>query len=220
MQNRFTATFFLTKAMNILPASNQISDWQTERASRLHRACLALETAIKNGGKICKSIRHVASGHNARQFKSDASRRMQLSAPTLRRMWQVWRRGGRLPSAFRLKYRPVRAAIPAPVLIRFTQFVAATRQPSLKKAWQNFSNRPGSFCRAHNSRKPVKISYCQLCRYFTAANFYRLQAHLKAIQTEQLNLAQLRLAITADIRRQLPDQLPGRRVGREITFEI
>jgi hypothetical protein len=206
--------------VKLLLFSNPIPDWQTERASRLHRACLSLQLALHNGGKICKSIRHVARRYNGRQFKSDPARRMRLSALTLRRAWKIWNQGGQMASAFRLKYRPKRAAIPAPVLVRFAEFAACNSVPSLKTAWQKFAARPGSFRGGRGVRKPLKISLCQIYRYFPAADFYQMQSHLKTIRAEQLNLAQLRLKVTAAIRRQLPDRVPGRRLKREINFEI
>jgi hypothetical protein len=196
------------------------ADWQSERAGILHRACGALQSAVQAGKPVCKSLQLISRRYHGRPFKADPSRRLQLSPLTLRRAWNAWRRGGEVPSAVRLKFRPAVPAVPAPLLVRFAEFCASTRQPSFKTAWQRFTAKGSTFGRGRRAGQPPKVSLAQVRHHFGVGNFYRMQASLCAIQEEQLKLARLRLKVTADLRHRLPDKLPGRRVNREINFEI
>ena len=162
----------------------------------------------------------MAKVHNGRAFKCDPKRHLSLSGKTLQREFAIWKRGGELPAAFTLQYRPRRPAIPAPVLVRFANFCASGRQPSMKAAWDKFAARGGNFGRGQHASKPLKISYGQLCYHFPAPDFYLMQGELKAIQAAQTKLAQLRLKVIADIRRRLPDRVPRRRVKKDLDFQI
>jgi hypothetical protein len=200
--------------MKILHASNPIPAWQIERAAILHRACKRIQNALARGEKITRTLRRVARSDNGRIFQSVPNHQMRLSPLTLRRAWTVWKRGGEVPSSLYIKYNPFRSAIPAPILIRFAGFCTNRSRPSLKTAWQQFSARPGNFGRGRRVRQPLKISDCQLYRYFRSTDFYQMQSHLNAIKAEQMNLAQLRRKVTADIRSRLPGRLPVRRSAK------
>ncbi len=214
------------KASNPLPADghaagkNLKSDWQRERAALLHRACRSVQTRINHGERKRKAFRRVAKYHDGRSFKCDPKRRLALSEQTLRRQFAIWKLGGELRAAFKLDYFVRRPSVAAPVLVRFTNYCANSCQPSLKVAWGKFSARGGSFGSGGRSGKPLKVSYGQLRYNFHAADFYSMQKQLKAIQTEQTKLAQLRLKVIAEIRSRLPDRPPRRRVKREIDFQI
>jgi hypothetical protein len=206
--------------MKFLPASKSIPAWQTERANKLHRACLSLQQAISCGETKSKALRRVARNFNGRKFKSDPARHMALCAGSLRRLFKVWKRGGEVPSALIIQYRPRRAAIPAPLLVRFTDFCSRTRHPHMLAAWQKFSARGGSFGRGRHAHKPLRISYGQVRYHFPVAGFYLMQSKLKAIATAQTELGATRLGIIADIRRRLPDRTARKPAPAQSDFQI
>jgi len=195
-------------------------DWQAERAARLQRACLSVQTRTGHGEPRVKAFRRVSKYHNGRVFKCDPSRRLRLAEKTLWRVFAMWKRAGEIPAAFKLNFRKRQPSITAPVLLRFNNFCVTIRQPFLKTAWDKFAARNGSFGRGRYARARLKISYGQLRYYFPAADFKLLQGELKAIAVAQTRFAQLRLRIAEDIRRRLPDRLPRRRVKRQIDFSI
>ena len=176
-----------------IPKNNP--DWQAERASILHRACVSIAAAIQRGDPVGRAIRRTARRNNGRPYKSDPSRRLHLSSVTMRREWDKWIRAGRSPDAFKLNFTS-RPSITAPVLIRFAKFCASGRRKSLCAAWREFSARPGVFgrgCRKNTRR----ISYDVLRCYFQASDFYLFQHHLKVAREAQASLAD-RLRIVAE----------------------
>ncbi len=202
------------------PSPNQISGWQTERSKKLQRHCLRIKSAVANGKPTQQTIRRVARSLNGSAYRCEPSRRLALSAKTLRRAWDKWKLGGEVPAAFKLNFNPHRRFIPAPVLVRFAEFCASHRQRSLSAAWRNFSARGGSHGRGRHARPPLKISFYLVSQYFPAAVFYQMQAELKAIAAAQIHLGQLKLKAIADIRARLPDRPPRQRLKRGNTFEI
>src|ERR1017187_8867146 len=199
------------------PSPKTIPDWQTERAKKLHRACLSVQRAVHRGGNVGTAIARASRRLHGWPFKCDPARRLSLSQKTMRRNWDAWRRGGQVPAALRLQYLQRRPQISARLLIRFADFCSRVQQPSVKTAWQNFSARGGSFGRGRRTGNRLKITCGQICYHFPAAVFYQMQAELKAIQTARMNLGQLRLKTIAGIRDRLPDRC---RAKREMTFEI
>ena len=98
-------------------------------------------------------------------------------------------------------------------MIRFVEFCAANRLPSVKVAWQKFSTFwPNKAARG--------ITYGQVTYHFPAASFYLMQSHLKAIETAQVRLDEVRFAALADITNRLRERPPRRRVKRETDFQI
>lgn len=190
--------------------------WQNERAKLLHRACLSLQAAIQSGQPVCKTLRRISRRYHGRSFRSDAAgRTLRLSPLTLRRQWNAWRRGGQVPSAIRLGYRTPSNTrlIPAPILIRFMEFYASRRFPNLTVAWKQFVARGNRHGRGRG------LSIEQVRRQLPVAAFYQIQHTLREIEAEQIKLARLRLQITADLRRRLPDRVNPARTRKEI-FEI
>ena len=204
---------------NPLQSSNQLPAWQIERAKKLQRACERIRRAVASGKPVQKTIRRVARSLNGRPYNCDAKRRLACSTKTLRRALDKWWRSGEVAAAFALNYNPRRKFIPAPVLIRFTEFCAVNRLRSLASAWRFFSARPGSFGRGRHSGRRLNIPADRIYHHFPVAIFYQLQNELKAIQTAQTNLAKLKFKAIADIRARQPDR-PGRRTNRPTNFEI
>ncbi len=193
---------------------------QAERANRLHRICGSIAARAARGEKKRRLIHWFAWYSRGRCYKCDPSRQLRFSISTIQRAFYLWKKGGQVAAALLQHYKPRRPAIPAAVLVRFAEFCGSQPLPSIKAAWLKFAARGGSFGRGLHASKPLKISYGQLRYNLPAADFYLIQAQLKAIQTAQTKLAQERLRIVADIRRRLPDRLPRRRVKKELLWEI
>jgi hypothetical protein len=206
--------------MNLLPASNQIPAWQIERARKLHRACLSLQSAIRRGETKSKALRRVARNFNGRKFKSNPARHMALCAGSLKRLFKVWQRGGEVPSALIIQYHPRRTDLPAPLLVRFVEFCACISPPNLKAGWQKFSSCRGSFGPGRRAHQPLKTSYQKIRYHLAAAGMFPLLAQLRAIAKAQTAAAVLRFGIIAELRRRLPDRPPRQRPQRGNTFEI
>lgn len=182
---------------------NQIHAWQNERGRILHRACQSIRAATQRGAGVGRAIRRVASRYNRRQYKCDPSRRIKLSAVTLRRAWDMWQRNGESPDAFRLRYT-ARPSITAARLVSFVKFCADRRFRSLHAACWAFRMRLGG------GKMLRPVSYDVLRMYFTAADFYRLQDAAKTIQTAQIRSAEMLAAMIGAIRGRMPKRA-GRR---------
>ena len=200
-------------------SSNSIQ-WEAERAQKLQYEFAKTRRAIAAGKPVGKSLRGLARRLNGRPCRCDPERRIKLSAATVRRLWDDWRRGGEVPAAFKLNFYRHPTALTAHVLVRFADYISASQHRSMRAAWQKFCARPGAFGHSRRKGNLRGVSYDMLCHTFHAANFYLIQQHLKTIQTAQINLARARLAVIADLRNRLPDRPTRRRVKRENTFEI
>ena len=198
--------------MKSLPVSKAIQ-WQTEKANKLQRACHSIQTAIERGQPIQRTIRRVARSLDGRPFKCEPARRLALSSASLRRAWDKWKRSGEVPAAFKLNFRSRPPYGPRPLLIRFVEFCSGNQLPSLKAAWQKFSNR-------RQNARAMGITYGQLCYHFRAADFYLLQAHLKTIETAQAALTNLRFKLIGEITNRLPERAPRRRLKPGTDFQI
>jgi hypothetical protein len=220
------------EAMKLLPASKPIPAWQIERAKKIHRACLRVQSALARGEKITRSTRRAARYYHHKNLKSDPSRRLLLSGQTLRRLFELWKNSGQVPSVLIIKYRVRRPNIPAPLLIRFVDFCAGNRLPSVKEAWRQFSTAK------RNARQTRGISYGQVCYSFPAVDFYLMQAQLKTAEKAQRKLTWLRqaqlkiveksegkldlvrLKVIEEITASLPQRTPHRLTKNEPNFEV
>jgi len=205
--------------MKSLPTQNP-NQWQAERAKRLHRICGSIAARLARGEKKHKLIQWFVWYWKGRCYKCDPTRPLAFSKSTIERAFYLWKKGGRVAAALLPQYKPRQPAIPAPILVRLAAFCASQPLPSLKSAWQKFSARGGSFGRGQHASKPLKISYGQLCYNFPAADFYLIQAQIKAEETARINKAKLLCKVIADIRCRLPERPPRRRVRRETEYEI
>jgi hypothetical protein len=116
------------------PSTKSISDWKKERAAKLQNSCERLRVAVAAGKPVGKTVHRVARSLNGRPYRCDPSRRLKLSAVTMRRVWDVWRRGGEVPAAFKLNFYRHPSALTAPVLERFAHFVSAGHYRSMRAA--------------------------------------------------------------------------------------
>jgi hypothetical protein len=120
-----------------------------------------------------------------------------------------------LPVALRLQYQQRPPHVPAPILVRFAEFVSGSRHESIKDAWGKFSARAGRGFRAH---KPLRISLWQVYHYFPVTAFYQIQKQLRTIHEAQISLGGLRLNLISEIRSRLPDRPKRQRAAGD--FQI
>lgn len=206
---------------NLKPGQKpELPAWQLERANRLHRQFKRAETALQRGKSLNAALYQFQYFWRGENYRSDYTKPVRFSLQTLRRLFYHWRKNGCVPAALRLRFTANRPTIPAPVLLRFLAFVAATSWPSMKAAWSAFSNKPGAFARGRKAgKRRVQFSYGTVCRHFPVANFRAIQAQLIARDNAIMELARLRAQFTAEVRR-LPDRPQRTRRNRaEISLE-
>ena len=104
--------------------------------------------------------------------------------------------------------------MPAPLLVRFVDFVAARSFRSLSAAWQSFASQP------INQRTAGRYSLAQVKYSFPVSEFRALQAELATIQAAQGRLAQLRLQFTGQIQAACPARVPAPRLNPGNDFAI
>jgi len=201
----------LSKSRQISPEkSGSLPAWQIERANRLHRLFERVQKAGEAGRSFSQATKNFVWRWHGRGFRCDPDRKVQFGRVTLERLFQVWQRGGRVPSALFIRYKPAGPAIPAPVVCRFIECCARFRFPSLKTAWDEFSSRRGWIRSGRLAGKAAPFSYGQVVYYFSGARFRALQSAQRDIEQSQARLARLRLSLLAEVRRRLPD-IPQRR---------
>jgi hypothetical protein len=82
------------------------SPWWLEREQILHKACQGVEIRLAHGQRPGRALRAVSWYRNGRPFKSDPKHRVRLAVATLHQHYRRWKLGGKVPEAFRFKYRP------------------------------------------------------------------------------------------------------------------
>jgi hypothetical protein len=200
-------------AGSILPA------WQAERESILQHVCTRIASRGKFSGSLSSNILRYSRLYHGRPFKSHPALKLHLQPGTLVNLWYRWRRGGEVPSAFRLRYAPQHLPVPAALLIRFVEFCACARWPSLRDAWTAFETRGGRFSRGRAvSRLPIR--YEQLRYWFSGGDFNDLQNQLKARHEAETELGRLRLSFATKIRACVPAKEPRRPARKAAGYEI
>jgi hypothetical protein len=191
-------------------SSNLTSDWQAERAAKLHRACLSVQAAVQRGEKLGRSLYRVSRRLNGQPYKCDPSRRVALSAITMRRIWDVWRRGGEVPAALRLNYSFANRIVYAPLLIRFVNFCADRDLKNFKAAWAALGQREAG----------LKISYDTLRRNLPTGCFKEFHRCKQAIRQAQFEIGKLRVRFAAEIQQHWPQKPVHRHRQRKSDFQI
>jgi hypothetical protein len=188
----------------------QKSQWQSERAARLHRICQLIQKRVAKGQPLLRAIRTFSRRWNGLPFRTDPSHRYALNVSTLYRHWRKWRLFGETPAAFRLHYFSAARRIPAPVLVRFVDLVSKQEFPSLRAGWRALCG---------NGQKP-KLGYHSLYWNLPRGSFSEFKRCWKVIRNARLQIGMLRVKYTAEIRARVPDRLPRRRAVAERAFDI
>ncbi len=79
------------------------NDWQLRREALLQSACEVIANQLHEGIAIGRSIQTAARKFRNRSLGD--GRKLRLASKSMRRAWDVWRKGGRVSSVFRLHYR-------------------------------------------------------------------------------------------------------------------
>ncbi len=79
------------------------NDWQLRREALLQEGCEFVARQVHEGIAIGRSIQTAARKFRGRSL--GGGRKLRLASGSMRRAWDVWRKGGRVSSAFRLHYR-------------------------------------------------------------------------------------------------------------------
>lgn len=196
-------------------ASNSIPAWQIEREQTLHRICQHIKARIARGQSRFKAVKIFSRRRNGRPLKSDPARKCAISGGTLSRHYRTWLRAGETPSAFRLRFFPNARRIPAPVLVRFVNFIADRDFPSLRAAWETFCKRGGNYGPGRVRGRRLNLGYHSLRWNLPRGCFRELKRCRTVLRQTQQEIAVLRERTIADIRARVPDRLP-----RRIDFQI
>lgn len=90
--------------------------WQTERENLLLRLCRHMDARVKRGQPVAKAARKFSRKWNGRFYKSDSSRKIQMSASSLAAHYSRWQ-VKEDPETFRLHYQgPTVKKIPSAFL--------------------------------------------------------------------------------------------------------
>jgi hypothetical protein len=187
--------------------------WQAERAKTLHKLCTRIEARVDDGQPLLKAVRRATLRRNGKPYHCDPQRRWALSPTTLYRLWYCWRRGGEIPSAFKLHYAGGRKkTLTLAVLSRFIEFCSTFQFHSQAKAFSAFAKVEDRHWRHMRPGRPsLAHRFSNVPRYFTGLQFRALQAQLKAIAAQQKELGRLRLLFCADQARRFPAPAARRR---------
>ena len=209
-------TNFTVKKSLFSKTSN--SGWQREHGEIIHQTCLRVKKLVAAGHPIQKTIRRVARGLNGKPFKCDPSRRLKLSPQSLRRWWDIWRRGGEVAAAVRLKFAAFIKPVPVQVLRRFVEYCGQRCHRSLSDAWRSFLARGTRVGRGRGVRMPVEVSDYQLRKYIPTPVFKTLQSALKDVEAAEARLQEVKFAAIQGVLNQVPTRPTRQRA--EMNFSI
>ena len=168
----------------------------------LQRCCLCLKGAVLRGKLITCEFVLVSRLYHGRNYKTDPARRIALAPGTLQEAYYKWKRAGELPTAFRLNYHICTPPISRTLMLRFLEFCAVNRLPTIKVAWHQFSNAK------RNARQAAGIAYGQLGYLFSTADFRLMQAQLNVIALAESRISLIKKRPAAKITNHLPMRAP------------
>lgn len=100
-----------------VPERKPIPAWYRERARLLNKFCKRVEEAVQRGDKPTAAIRRRLGYYEGRQYKSCPTRHLRLSFSRAWALFYQWRRQGRSPGVFELRWRnPRRPGVTAQAL--------------------------------------------------------------------------------------------------------
>lgn len=188
------------------PAENQkaLPLHQRERVRQLHKLFVRVEPKLAAGATLAGVTKSFRWNNDGEPFRSDPSKRRRYRLATLHRLFQQWRRQGRVPSALLPRYRPVGPAVPLVTMQRFGKFYSRQLWPNVKVAWAEFSRRRHSGLPGRPRSKPRPISHGQVYYAFRGGWLAGLQARIRAVEAAQSELSEFQLRLDAMLRERLP----------------
>lgn len=188
--------------------SQSVPEWIVELVTLHHQACLAVDSEVNEGRTKGKAIEIVARRFNGRRLKSRPGYRVQLSAKTLWRLHDQWKRGGQIPAALYRRYAPASRIIDAPVLVRFVSLAADRPWKSFGEALAVFNARGGAFGSGRRNGRKLQLKADTLRRQLPKGFFRQVQAQFKIISRAQRAIAACKFEAIAEIRaRPIPPSL-------------
>jgi len=156
--------------------SGLVAAWNWERAVRLHKKFLNLESALANGGRFKIITRNFLWRMRRTRWRSNG-RPARLASSTLHRLFKKWRDNGMAPEALLLRYRSGYPKCPPKFLLAFVEFCSQPRPSlSLLHAWNEF---------VVTQKSAPPVGYSATLRYFDSVRFRAIQrAYREAAQAE------------------------------------
>jgi hypothetical protein len=152
--------------------------WQMERAKRLHVICGHVAARVQRGEKIGRALKVFARRWDGKPFTTRRGKCLALSTTTLRRLYAVWRKGGRCTAVFRMGYRPGLPKKATPELVN--EFRALCRAPGITSMMAAYRKLP----------QKDRVSYRSLTRVLPAGErralrmLYRLRVQQRQVMEE------------------------------------
>lgn len=155
--------------------------WQRERARRLHRVCTAIESAQQAGKPLRVALRYSVRSARHAHYRSEPSRAIHLSRPTIIRAYYTWRKHGRNPHALALGYRSANTVTLTPGQIRkFTRAASAPGVRSVEPAIRQLAQ--ALCCSARTIRRKLPAPLARALRGLHRARAIHAAAE-RAFQT-------------------------------------
>jgi hypothetical protein len=142
------------------------NSWQRERAQRLARIFRCIETGHARGKRIHEMLVWFAWRWKSRCYKTDPGHSIRFGYGTLRRLYYQWKRGGKTPAAFALRYGAANRKLPASEVLAMARLCAGPGVRSFAAAWRRVPN-PAATYHAFRHAMPVRVRK-ELTSLFTA----------------------------------------------------
>jgi hypothetical protein len=179
------------RARSCQNAAARKSDWQSERARRLHRLFSRIEA---DGAPVARTLRNFCSYWHGKIYRTDPARRTRLGYSTVRRLYYLWLRDGRSPQAVALHFHSGIRRIGEKFLAGFIRYASKPRgRLWLFPVWREYV-----------AKHPAPVCYGTALRYFSAKQFKAIQTayaqrdaanrQARRLRMDALALARQRLA--------------------------
>lgn len=187
--------------------------WEGERAKRLHAVCIRLAARFAASPRgITKVWKREARRLDGKPYRTAPTRRWKMSASRLSTLFYLWRRRGRTPSVFQIRYDRCSHPLVTGDFIRALAIqCSAPGVGSIREGYDRLATRRA----VRGGRPPIK--YSTAIHYLPREKWCEVRdAHLRLAQAEQdlgRAVAQFQVAALA--------RVPTKRTRvRPLNFEI
>jgi hypothetical protein len=130
--------------------------WRRERVQRLSRICRCLDRGLAAGKRLRRMVRFHAWRWRGRHFKCDPTRAIHFKASTIRRVYRMWRKGGRTPAALALRYRCGNQKVSTSQVVELSKTCLAPETKSFSQAYRKLKA-PGATESAFRYATPAPL---------------------------------------------------------------
>jgi hypothetical protein len=188
--------------------SRYLKPWHQEYATRLHWLCSWIAAGLAGGKKAAPLLRRFARRWNGRRYRCQPDRRFRLSAKSLKRLFQVWRKNGEVPSAFRLAFGSATSrTIEADQIRSFLKMLFHPATTSAHHAYKKLQRRRRHGLRGRAGRT---TSYSNFVRHLPPGIFRNIVAARRAIEDAEAAFTKLRFDTETKALASLPPAAPKR----------